>query len=118
MTLIISYITKFGIVQASDSNLTSSLGNAGFGQKIFPIAHLNGSLAYSGAYSVNGKSVDSYINDFIVRSAFTVRSFKEFVNDLTNSLSSEMRPEEIGEPTIIHIAGYEEDEQFRNHVQH
>ena len=117
MTLITSYITKFGIIQASDSNLTSDSGNAGFGQKIFPIHHLNASLAYSGVYSIDGKRVDTWINDFIAGSFFSANSIEEFTIQLTNRMNIEMRDDEICEISIVHIAGYNKHE-YQSHAEH
>ena len=107
MTLIASYITKFGIIQASDSNLTDTKGNSGFGQKIFPIPHLNSSLAFSGCYSVDNKHLADWMNDFITGSYFTCKTIEEFCNELKRSLESNMREDELKIETIIHVAGYQ-----------
>lgn len=106
MTLIASYITKFGVIQVSDSNLTDDKGNAGFGQKIFPITYLNASLAYSGSYSVSGKNLDKWMNEFITSVFFTCKTIEEFAKELCRVLTSEMRAEEIKIGTIIHLVGY------------
>lgn len=95
MTLIASYITKFGIIQASDSNLSNNEGNAGFGQKVFPIPHLNASLAFSGVYSINGKSVDRWMNEFITNSFFTSETIEEFTKELAERINREMLDFEI-----------------------
>jgi hypothetical protein len=117
MTLITSYITKHGIIQASDSNLTTDKGNAGFGQKVFPIPYLNASLAYSGCYTIDGKKIDIWMNDFISRSFHTISSIKEFTSTLSNRMKSNMRDDEISEVSIIHIVGYDKFEN-RSHVEH
>lgn len=106
MTLIASYITKFGIIQASDSNLTDDKGNAGFGQKIFPIPHYQSSLAYSGCYTINGINADSWINEFITGSVHSTSTLEEFCSQITTSLNSSLREHEFKVGTIIHIAGY------------
>jgi len=117
MTLIASYITKYGIIQASDSNLTNDSGNAGFGQKIFPIPHLNSSLAYSGSYSIDGKSIDLWMSDFISGSYFTASSINELTLQLSDRMTSEMRDEEISSISIVHIAGYQKHEN-KSHAEH
>ncbi len=117
MTLIASYITKFGIIQASDSNLTSDSGNVGFGQKIFPIPHLNASLAYSGVYSINGQRIDTWINNFVSGAFFTANSIEEFAKQLANRMTSEMRENEISEISIVHIAGYSKRDD-QSHAEH
>lgn len=106
MTLIVSYITRHGIALVSDSNLTGDSGNTGFGQKVFPVAHLNAGLAYSGTYNIDGRSVDEYINDFIRGSFHTTQTIHEFTELLTERLNSDMRDSELDEITIIHIVGY------------
>jgi hypothetical protein len=106
MTLIASYITKFGIIQASDSNLTSDFGNKGFGQKVFPVPHLNASLAYSGCYTINRESIDIWINNFISGSFFTISSIEEFTKQLAEKMTREIQEDEISKITIVHITGY------------
>src|SRR5687768_5919142 len=103
MTLIASYINKFGIIQASDSNLTSDSGNSGFGQKIFPIPHLNASLAYSGSYFINGTKVDEWMTEFITGSPFTSTTIEEFTEQLSGLMTSQMRPYEIEQTSIVHV---------------
>jgi hypothetical protein len=117
MTLIASYITKFGIIQASDSNLTNDNGNAGFGQKVFPIPHLNASLAYSGVYSIDGNNIDTWMNEYISGSFFTTGSIEEFTAQLSERMTREMRPIEIEQISIVHIAGYQKHEN-RAHIEH
>lgn len=117
MTLIASYITKFGIIQASDSNLTTDTGNYGFGQKIFPIPHLNASLAYSGSYYINGNIIDQWMNEFITGSYFTAESISEFTEQLTARMSTEMREEELSKISIVHIAGYHQYDN-NSHAEH
>lgn len=117
MTLIASYITKFGIIQASDSNLSNSEGNAGFGQKVFPIPHLNASLSYSGVYSINGRSVDHWMTDFITASFFTLKTIEEFTVELKDRMNADMRENEIDGVTILHIAGYAKHDD-QSHAEH
>lgn len=117
MTLIASYITKFGIIQASDSNLSGKEGSAGFGQKVFPIPHLNASLAYSGVYSIDGKNIDQWMNEFINGSFFTTETIEEFTKDLAVKMNSEMRAEEIKCVSIVHIAGYAKHDH-QSHAEH
>lgn len=107
MTLIASYLNKYGIVQASDSNLTTDSGNTGFGQKIFPIPHLNSSLAYSGTYYIDGRQVDEWMNEFVTGTFFTAKTIEEFTRQLTERMSREMRPNEIDAVSIVHVAGFQ-----------
>lgn len=116
MTLIATYINKFGIIHISDSNLSTSKGNAGFGQKVFPVPNLNSALSYSGSYSVNGETIDKWMNNFILSTYAYSKSIEEFTENLSRKLTSEMRDYEIAQPTIIHIAGYSKGELF-SHVE-
>ncbi len=106
MSLIISYINKFGIIIASDSNLTDDNGNTGFGQKVFPIPHLNAGLAHSGCYRINGQRIDDWMNEFINGSAFVTNTLQEFTHQLCETLNKVMRDDEISVISIIHICGY------------
>lgn len=117
MTLIASYITKFGIIQASDSNLTNDKGNAGFGQKVFPIPYLNASLAYSGVYTIDRINIDTWMNDFIARASFHTKTIEQFTSDLSESMTKEMRKLEHSEITIIHIAGYQKVD-YKSYAEH
>jgi len=117
MTLIATYINKYGITFLSDSNLSTNKGNAGFGQKIFPISHLNAAVAYSGSYSVNSSPIDIWINNYITGSFHTTKTIEEFVKELTQRLNSEMKSFELEHVTIIHIAGYHREDS-QSYIQH
>jgi hypothetical protein len=117
MTLISSYISKFGVILASDSNLSNNEGNAGFGQKVFPIPHLNAGLAYSGVYTIGGVELDKYMNDFIKAEYFCSKSIGDFTKSLLDALHRDIRDYERNEVTIIHIAGFNEM-NGRSHCEH
>ena len=117
MSLIITHINKYGIILASDSNLSEPNSNAGFGQKIFPIPHLNSGLAYSGSYTIGGKSADWWIIDFITRSVYLTDTLGEFTQLLCIGLTAEMRDYEIKAATIIHLAGFKK-ELYESHIEH
>lgn len=117
MSLILSYINKFGIVLASDSNLSNDEGNAGFGQKVFPIPHLNAGLAYSGTYNINGLNVDKWMTDFITGSFHLFGTIEGFTSALSARLTSEMREHELQTCTIIHIAGFQQVDS-NSHIEH
>src|SRR5260370_20344144 len=65
MTLIATHISKYGIVQASDSNLTAGLRLAGPGKKVFDLSFGRGALAVAGSYSVSGREMDAWMSDCI-----------------------------------------------------
>jgi hypothetical protein len=114
MTLIATIINKYGIVLASDSNLTSRQGNSGFGQKIFPISYLRAGLAYSGLYYLSGKDIDEWMIKYIENAQYTSHTIEEFAKTLTQQLTNEFKSEE---PAIIHICGYSKRETG-SHVEH
>jgi len=110
MTLIITHISRFGILQASDSNLTARDRSAVEGPKIFHIQHLDAYLSISGSYRVNGRDMDQWMPDFI-RRCFSSGSptLSEFAQRLREELESEMRREEKDDGIMIHMTGYVEE---------
>ena len=89
MTLIVSYLNKYGVVLASDSNLSNKKGNAGFGQKVFPISFLKAGVTYSGLYEIGGQDIDDWLNQFIRNESFITNSIELFVENLCNQLNLE-----------------------------
>jgi hypothetical protein len=112
MSLIVTQITKYGIIHFSDSNLTSENGKkTEYGKKIFKIEHLKAGLGLAGVYSVNGVSMDTWIELFIEKDKESGNaSIREFSNRLKNKLETEMLPDEKTNGCLIHIAGYVSDE--------
>jgi len=110
MTLIITHINRYGIIHASDSNLTGSDGkDAGKGQKTFPIPHLKAGLTVAGSYGVGRVSMDKWMNDFIQNQQKNQnQSLENFSNNLKDELQTKMLPEEKQSGSLIHIAGYVE----------
>jgi hypothetical protein len=104
MTLIVTHISKYGIIHASDSNLTASGLAAGEGKKTFPIPDINAGLTIAGSYSVFGVSMDSWMNEFI--QTHTGLSLAVFADTLKCELESQMSKDEKTRGTIIHLAGY------------
>jgi len=86
MTLILTHLSKFGIIHASDSNLTSDAdAPEGQGQKVFKVPFLNAGLSIAGAYSVAGKPMDVWMTDFISSQASDgVGSISNFAHGLKN----------------------------------
>ncbi|MFN8306158.1 MAG: hypothetical protein U0T79_05255 [Ferruginibacter sp.] len=117
MSLIFTYINKFGVIIASDSNLSTNAGNAGFGQKVFSIQYLNAGLSYSGSYKIDGLPADEWLTQFITGAVFLHSTIGDFVNALSERLTAQMRDDEFSAGTIIHIAGYHkvENESYLEH---
>ena len=118
MTLIITHINRYGIVHASDSNLTSADGkDAGTGQKTFPIIYLNAGLTVAGSYAVSGISMDIWMNDFILQNKTAKDlTLEKFSRTLRDELQSKMLSQEKQNGCIIHISGYVENNN-RSHPE-
>src|SRR6266568_204847 len=116
MTLILAHISKFGIIHASDSNLTSDSNTyAGQGQKTFELPFLNTGLTVAGAYSVAGKPMDVWMTDFISAQASSgVGSLLKFAEALNARLETEMDADEKQGGSMVHIAGYVEKGGFQH----
>ena len=119
MTLILTHISKHGIVHASDSNVTSRSGTSisvGEGQKTFEIPFLNAGLSIAGNYLVAGQRMDKWLPDFITtQSRITSLTVEQFAHNLKDQLQAQMLPSEK-RGNLFHIAGYVE-EGGQNHPE-
>jgi hypothetical protein len=62
MTLILTHISRDGIIHASDFNLTANDGTeAGQAQKTFPIGFLKSGLTLASSYSAGGVHRDKWM---------------------------------------------------------
>jgi hypothetical protein len=108
VTLIATAISKYGIIQASDSNVVKNgLLAAGGSRKVFAIPGLNGALAIAGTLTVGGEVVDTWMPACIA--AYTAGrnpSLEGFADHLGRQLSNETSPKEQNAGSLIHIAGY------------
>ncbi len=106
MSLIITYISKHGIVHASDSNLTNKTDTTE-GKKTFDIPYLKAGLTYSGDYHIDGKTADAFISEFITEQKNNPDiTIKLFASELMDRIQRNIRQEEIKGGIIIHIAGF------------
>jgi hypothetical protein len=107
MTLIATHISKYGIVQASDSNLTAGVRLTGPGKKVFDLSFGHGALAVAGSYSVNGREMDAWMADCIHDYGRGLNpTLPGFAEHLRARLSSELTDDERRALTLIHIGGY------------
>jgi hypothetical protein len=108
MTLIVTYINKYGIVHASDSNLSYSNGlHAGESQKTFPIPHLESGLTVAGSYQVGGNPMNRWLNSFIDHDMKSGnKSLELFSEKLRVKLEMEMNGGEKKSGCMIHVAGF------------
>jgi hypothetical protein len=108
MSLILTHLNRFGIIHASDSNLTSGgTAPAGQAKKTFPVTYLNAGLTVAGAYTVGEKKMDEWMQDFIATQRVSgIKSLKVFASLLGAALEDEMHPDEKKCGSMVHIAGY------------
>jgi hypothetical protein len=110
VTLIVTQLSKFGIIHASDSNLTAGGNRAGESQKTFPVTYLNAGLTVAGAFSVAGTPMAAWMANFI--SAMDPQggdlSLRGFADVLAARLELDMSAAEKQRGSLIHIAGYVE----------
>ena len=113
MTLIVTVIGNLGILQVSDSNLTSrdSAGldrPYGTGKKVYELGFCPGAVALAGSYGIQDTPMDSWMPNAISHYAATALPsphLEGFAHHLAERLAAERAPgEETGH--LIHIAGY------------
>ena len=105
MTLIITQISKHGIIHASDSNLSDNEGNTvGKGKKCFIISKLKAGLTVAGAFNVGELKMDDWMKEFISKSDST--DLESFSEELRIALEDKMSEEQKASGSLIHIAGY------------
>jgi hypothetical protein len=111
MTLIVTHISRHGIVHASDSNLTSlDDKDVGEAKKIFEIDFLNAGLTIAGIYGVGKIPMDVWMPNFIQQqSKIPKLDLRTFSNNLKDALQSIMTKKQKLIGSIIHIAGYVEE---------
>ncbi|MCB0240596.1 MAG: hypothetical protein KDH08_18600 [Anaerolineae bacterium] len=107
MTLILTQISKYGIIHASDSNLTSHQGPAGESQKTFAVPFLHAGLTVAGSFSVHRVPMNDWMTQFIQSQADTgTSSLTEFARNLGKELTAQMTASEKEHGSIVHMAGY------------
>lgn len=112
MTLIAAAIGKPGIVHVSDSNLTAEDGSlAGEAKKVFRLGFAPAALAVAGAYSVGGVPMDQWMQSTIdtygTNDRPTLQGLSEY---LRKRLTEEITESERDDLTLVHIAGYVEQD--------
>lgn len=107
MSLILTVISREGIIHAADSNLSNNQGPAGTGKKVFTVPYLEAALSVAGSYSVAGVRMDRWMPQAIAAygtsATPTMLGLGEY---LRTRLETEMfRPEKNG-GCLIHLCGY------------
>jgi hypothetical protein len=106
MSIIVTQINKYGIVFASDSNITNDNEVVKQGDKIFIIPKLKGAIAIAGSSSVGGEAIDKWLPNFIKQNEFIYNNLEDFGILLQSSFDNLMSEEEKSWRSISHIAGY------------
>jgi hypothetical protein len=113
MTLINTIISNYGLIQASDSNITR-LGSAvpTPGQKVFQLGFTNAALALAGTYGVGDERMDTWMPACITAYGSTPQpSLKGFAYYLRDRLDSDLTGQQKTYATLIHIVGYVSDDE-------
>lgn len=118
MTLIATYIGKYGIIHATDSNVTRvsrptsgpSATTTAPGKKMFEAPHIAAGVTVAGSYAVGASDMPTWMNAFIqTRAALPADTLREFAEALRTELEQDMTPKQKRRGSIIHIAGYVSD---------
>src|SRR5262245_41737959 len=105
MTILVTQISRHGIVHAADSNLTTKAGlPAGQASKLFPINRLAAALTVAGTYAVGRTIMDTWITNFINND--TSSNLAGFVASLVNSMQQQASQAEKLSGYCLHVAGY------------
>jgi len=109
MSLILTHINRFGIIHASDSNLSAPGQDVIEGKKVFAIEYLNAGLSLAGTYSVDGTDMNIWMEEFIeAQRVAEVSTLKQFSEILQQRLQSSLRGNEFLLGCMIQISGYSE----------
>jgi hypothetical protein len=107
MTLICTVISRHGIVQAADSNLTSSRAVIRSGPKLFDVNIDGGVLALAGSYRVGRQLVDTWIPEVIKAYRGTTNpTLGGFARFLATRLGDEVTDKQREGGHLIQISGY------------
>jgi len=111
VSLMVTHISKFGIVHATDGNLTTADGSAaGEAPKVFPVPFLNAALTVAGSYEVGSLSMDSWMRQFLQAQELAKSATLEaFARALAGALQAEMTQKQKAGGSMVHLAGYVQD---------
>jgi hypothetical protein len=109
VTLITTIISNYGLIQASDSNVTRvDSATATSDPKVFRLPFTDAALALAGTYRVGNERMDTWmprcIETYAEESADS--SLEGFAHHLKDCLDQELTDGQRSFPTLIHIVGY------------
>jgi hypothetical protein len=86
MTLINTIVSNYGLIQASDSNITrSDSAEPTSGPKVFQLGFTNAALALAGTYRVGSQRMDTWmprcISDYAASPQPTLEGFANYLKD-------------------------------------
>lgn len=102
MTLIVTQISKHGIIHASDSNLSDSNGELiSTGKKLFEIPRICAAITIAGDYSINSNTnIDELLNSIIESSDYaTIKDFAYLIKKRLDQFNGEYK-------AMFHLCGY------------
>jgi hypothetical protein len=108
MTLITTIVSNYGLIQASDSNITrSDSAEPRSGPKVFHLGFTDAALALAGTYEVGSQGMDTWMPSCISDYAATSQpSLEGFAHYLSDRLEEELNDRQRAGVTLIHIVGY------------
>lgn len=112
MTLINTIVSNYGLIQASDSNITrSDSAEPTSGPKVFQLGFINAALALAGTYRVGSQRMDTWmpscISDYATSPQPTLEGFAHYLKD---RLDRELNDRQKADATLIHVVGYVSEE--------
>lgn len=107
MSIILTAISRQGIIQAADPNLTNNQGGAGTGPKVFAIPYLGAALSLAGSYSVAGARMNGWMEQAIAAYGNSASpTLFGLGENLRARLETEMSSAEKNGGCLIHLCGY------------
>ena len=108
MTLIATAISKYGIIHAADSRLTTYPSHVTAGPRVFALGFASAAVSVTGGYEVDGLPLDGWmvkaVDDY--RLTAELPTLSGFAECLRERLSPQSQPRHR---RMIHVAGYSND---------
>jgi len=115
MTLIITEVSRYGIVMVADSAITSITTKNGNihsisieengATKLSKIDYLNAGISWWGLATINNKNTEEWLSEFIEKNKNNCKSVSEFAKKLETELRNVLG--KIDTEMGFHLAGYE-----------
>lgn len=107
MTLILTEVSKHGVVMAADSALTRVDGRSFYGaQKLLPIPQVNAGISIWGNYNIAGTCADVWTQNFITNDVNSSANLWDTANLLADKLNNAFG-NVIQERMGFHLAGFD-----------